>query len=50
MADTITLDLAVKLKEKKADACEELGALADPYLRAHPKWLLPRHQLLVVMI
>ena len=45
-----TLDPAVKPKEEKADALEELGPLADPYLRAHPKWLLQRHQLLVVMI
>ena len=50
MAGTMNLDPAVKPKEEKAYALEELGALTDLYVRAHPKWLLPRHQLLVVMI
>ena len=40
-----TLGPSVKPKDEKADAFEELGAMADSVLRAHQKWLLPRHQL-----
>ena len=40
-----TLDLAVKTKGEKADALEELGAMADPVSAGSPKWLLQRLQL-----
>ena len=46
-----TLDPSVKPKEERADTLEELGAImADPVLRAHTKWLLPRHQLSLQML